>query len=277
MEVRVFDIHSHIYYPDFDIDRADMLADMMEKGIGTIVIGTDIESSKKAIDLSDASAARFACIGIHPLEAAGMTEADVETGIALLQEFALDPKYNEKVVAIGECGLDYFRIAGTEEEVERVKKVQKQLFIAQIHIAQKAGLPLMIHCRDAHADLLDICKTEKVTAHIHFHFFSATPEILQECLGIGATVSFTGVITFVSQYKELVEKVPLDRFMIETDAPYAAPAPFRGKRADPRMVMQVAEAFSQIRGIPLEEVLQKSTENTLKYFPRISQALSKIK
>ncbi|HRH26244.1 MAG TPA: TatD family hydrolase [Candidatus Paceibacterota bacterium] len=277
MEVRVFDIHSHIYYPDFDVDRAEMLSDMQEKGVGTIVIGTDVESSMKAIELCDANAARFACIGIHPLEASEMNEEDVRKSIVELEQIALDQQYSEKVVAIGETGLDYFRITGTNEEIERVKAIQKQLFLSQARIAASAGLPLMIHCRDAHADLLKIYKEEGLTAHLHFHFFAVTSEILKECLDMGATVSFTGVITFAPQYKELVEQVPLDRFMIETDAPYAAPAPFRGKRADPRMVMQVAEAFSEIRGIPLEEVLRKSTENTLKYFPRISEALSKIK
>ena len=179
---------------------------------------------------------------------------------------------DEKVIAIGECGLEYFRI-----EDEEVKKRQRELFIKHIELALEVGKPLMIHCRasqgstDAYDDVLEIlvsrCHLDSI-AQLKFclHFFTGDWSTAQKILELGGYLSFPGVVTFTSQYDEVVKNAPLDRIMAETDAPFATPVPHRGKQNEPAYVQFVAERIAELRPEPREEVLTALVENTVRFY-----------
>jgi len=248
------DIHSHLYFKDFDSDREEVILRMKEKGIATISIGTGLETSKQSVNLAHAHENMYACVGMHPGD---VVDAVVPPEI---DELALDPK----VLAIGECGFDYFRL---EANAEEIKKSQKKVFEHQIELAFKVGKPLMLHCRpskgsqDAYHDTLDIlesyCKTNLVLTG-NAHFFAGDMDVLKRFLDIGFTVSFTGVLTFTHDYDDLVRYAPLESLHAETDAPFVAPQPHRGARNSPEYVPYVVSAIARIR-----EEEEETVKNTL--------------
>lgn len=249
------DIHSHLYFKDFDADREEVIGRMKSAGIATISIGTGLETSRQSVELAHAHSNIFACVGMHP---GHVTDTVVPAEIDLL---ATDPK----VVAIGECGFDYFRLEG---KLEEVKKAQKKVFEHQINLALTLEKPLMLHCRsskgsqDAYHDTLDILESyhkehgEKISGNAHF--FAGDIDVLKRFLDIGFTVSFTGVLTFTHDYDDLVRYVPLESLHAETDAPFVAPVPQRGSRNSPEYVPYVVSAISRIR-----EEDEEMVKNTL--------------
>ena len=253
MEFKLFDSHCHLYMPQFDADRAEVLARMQEAGMGAVVIGVDLASSRAALELARQHDFLYSSVGLHPND--NPTEAfDIDAFEAL----ARDPK----VVGIGECGLDYYR----QEPSELAKAAQRARFMAHITLAQKVCKPLIIHCRDAHVDLLAILAEEKPTVPIIIHFFTGTAELAQKYLSLGCYISFPGPITYTDMYDEAVRIVPLDKLLIETDSPYAAPVPNRGKRNEPIMVADVARKIAIIKGIPPEDVVAATTRNAQSVF-----------
>jgi TatD DNase family protein len=257
MQFDYFDIHSHLNFPQYETDREEIIKKLKAENIGTITVGTDIKTSQEAIDLADKHENLFATIGLHPADdpdidhVAGFDESQFE-------KLVIHPK----VVAIGECGLDYARLTDPEKQ----KKIQKEDFEKQIDFAVKHNKPLMIHCRDAYPDALDILSSkqkqygEKVRGN--FHFFTSPIDIAKRCLEIGFTVSFTGPITYSAQYNEVVSYVPLEKMMAETDAPFAAPVPYRGKRNEPAYVKEVVKKIAEIKNIDLDTV-KNSLANTI--------------
>ena len=237
------DIHSHLNFPEFDSDREETIARAQSKNIGIINVGTDIPMSEKAIELAHAHKNMWATVAIHP------TSAGETFDLARLTELAHDPK----VVAIGECGLDYFH--SEPGDIAR----QREVFIQHIEIANAVKKPLMLHIRNgkdnasAYHEAIEILKAH-AEVRAHFHFFAGTPEDLQEILAIGGSVSFTGVVTFARSYDEVIKNVPSDRILSETDAPYVAPAPYRGKRNEPLYIKEIVKSLAEIRG-EKEEVL----------------------
>lgn len=264
-----FDIHSHLYFPDFDKDREEVIAQMKEAKIGTITISTDFESSQKAIELAETHENFFACIGQHPGE---VTKDSVfDERLKILAE-------NKKVVAIGECGLDYFRL---DPKDEFLKTIQKTIFQYHIELAFAVKKPLMLHIRsskgtfDAYHDALEILEHH---AHIsgntlkgNAHFFAGDLSILRRFLAIGFTVSFTGVITFTQDYDELVRYMPLDMIMSETDAPFVAPVSHRGERNSPLYVPEVVKRIAEIKKEPLEKVKTALISNVLRHFLSVAE------
>ncbi len=254
MQYRLFDIHSHLNFPQFDADREEIIARMRTDGIGTITIGTSLETSRQAIALARQHEHVFATIGIHP------TDTEVFDAPAFV-ELVADPN----VVAIGECGLDYYRDQSSETKAHQRNVFQQQLVFAREH-----NLPVMIHGRpsagsmDAYEDTIALLKEYEVKGNVHF--FVGTTAIAQQFLDLGFTLSFDGPITFTHDYDDVVRYVPADALMAETDSPFAAPAPFRGKRADPTMVQYVAERIAEIRGVEQEEMKRQLTENALTAF-----------
>lgn len=253
MDLQYIDIHSHLYFKDFDSDREEVIARMRDAGIATISIGTGVETSQQSVDLAHKHSNIFACVGMHPGD---VVDAVVPPEI---DELALDPK----VVAIGECGFDYFRLEGNGDEI---KKSQKKVFEHQIELALKVGKPLMLHCRsskgsqDAYHDTLDILESYHKTNPAltgNAHFFAGDMEVLKRFLNIGFTVSFTGVATFTEDYNELIRYTPLHSIHAETDAPFVAPNPHRGTRNSPEYVPYVVSAIARIRGED-EEMVKKS-------------------
>lgn len=238
------DIHSHLHDPAFDADRSEALSRMREEGVGTITVGTDIASSRSAVELAESEDTVWASVGIHPHD--NRTEL-FDRGV--FQTLST----SEKVVAIGECGLDYF--GGVNEEE---KKRQQNLFEEHIDFALQRNLPLMLHVRDAYDDVLAILerRAQKEGNRLwgNVHFFAGSCEIAKRFFDIGFTISFTGVITFTHDYDEVVAYAPNDMIMAETDAPYVAPVPFRGKRNEPLYVIEIYNKIAALKKISEQEV-----------------------
>jgi len=264
---RYFDIHSHIQFPDYDTDREEVLARMRDKDVGTIVVGTDAESSQKAIALAEMHDGVFASAGLHPNDAAhGSFDDDLYR--TLLK--------HDKVVAVGECGLDYFRTEGTEAN----KKRQKEILEKHIALAVEFDKPLMLHVRDArttkdsteraYGDTLAILaqwkKTHGARLRGNVHFFAGTAQTAKRFAELNFTVSFTGVITFAKEYESVVPAISLDMMMSETDCPFVAPVPFRGKRNEPAYVIEVVKKIALLREESEENVSQQIRENVRRVF-----------
>jgi TatD DNase family protein len=259
-----FDIHSHFNLESFDGDLNEVIESHKEKNIGTICVGVDKATSEKALMLSGLHENIYACIGLHPDNVT--EEGDFD------REFYKDIAMNQKVVAIGECGLDYFRIDPNDHVG---KDNQKKAFRDQIELALFLDLPLMLHIRpsqnsyDAYEEVLEILevyKKDNPNLRGDSHFFVGTEVIADRFIALGFTVSFTGVITITTDYDELVRYVPLEHMMAETDAPYVAPVPYRGKRCEPYMVEEVYKKIADLKGISLEEVVSQLAENRKRMF-----------
>ncbi len=273
------DIHSHLHFKDYDNDREEVISKMKERGVATIVVGTDYEDSKKAIELANKHENIFACVGIHPNDIGKVSAEGVPASgwdEKLFEELARE----KKVVAIGECGLDYFRL---KENIEEEKAKQKSLFIKHILLSIKIGKPLMLHGRgtnnsyDAYEDMLEILEKYHKTygdppageagkLKGNAHFFAGDISIAERFLNIGFTMSFSGVITFTKDYDDVVHFVPLNMIHAETDSPYATPVPFRGKRNNPFYVEEVVRRIALIREYGEQEVMEELRENCKRVF-----------
>ena len=261
----MFDTHSHVNFPDFNKDREKVVKRSLENGVGMIVVGTSAENSKTAVGIAERyEQGVYATVGFHP----GSKEK-------FDYDYFLELAKKEKVVGIGECGLDYYR--NQESQIlnlksQNYKQKQKEIFKKQIELALEVNKPLIIHCRDAHDDALDILKSyppaggQASKLRGVLHFFSGTWEQAQRYFELGFLISFTGVITFVNNYNEAIKKSPLEKIMVETDAPFVAPVPYRGQRNEPFYVKEVAQKIADIKGISYQEVAKVTTENAIKLF-----------
>lgn len=264
MKYIFFDIHSHFNLESFDGDLNDVIENHRDKNIGTICVGVDKITSEKAYKLSEQYENIYACVGLHPdnVSEEGDFDADFYRSLAM----------NPKIVCIGECGLDYFRIDPNDHVG---KDNQKQAFKSQIELALFLDLPLMLHIRpsqnshDAYLETLEILeeyKKENPKLRGNSHFFVGTKEIADRFITIGFTVSFTGVITITQDYDDVVRHIPLECLMAETDAPYVAPVPYRGKRCEPYMVEEVYKKIAELKGVTLDEVQVQFSHNRQRMF-----------
>ncbi len=282
----LIETHAHLDYPDFAGDFEDVLRRANEAAVTRIVtIGTSVESSRRAVDLAEKYSNIYAVIGVHPTDA-GQAEEDV---ITPLRELAK----RKRVVAIGETGLDYHHLPSvkaakgkkvqvfaralqgeTEEEIEAniqdgsYKSRQASLFQQQLDLATELGLNVVIHQRDAWDDTLEIMAPYSGRLHGVFHCFGGTFEQANELLDLGHLVSFTGIVTFKNgaSVREVAAQLPVGKFMVETDCPYLAPVPFRGKRCEPAHTRLVAESIATARGILLEDVAEMTTQTAEEFF-----------
>lgn len=257
MNFKYFDIHSHIQFPQFSKDKAEVLKKMENEGVGALVVGADAESSELAIKEAEEKEYLYATAGLHPNDV-----FNKEFDAARFTELGK----HDKVAAIGECGLDFFR---TKPEAEKIKK-QKEIFEAHVSIATEINKPLMVHCRDAHNDLIDFLKSKKGeygdALRGNIHFFTGDVSVAKKYFDLDFTISFTGVLTFTHDYDEVVRYAPLDRIMSETDCPFAAPVPYRGRRNEPIYVKEVVKRIAEIRGEDFETVRSALVENALRSF-----------
>lgn len=257
------DTHSHIYFPEFDAEREALLGRMKEAGVQTITVGTVFDTSRQAVQMAIdvPELVLGATIGVHPNNA--------NEGFSKDQFKEL---FNEApIVGVGECGLDYYRGADDAQ-----KMVQKEVFEAQINFALEHDLPLMLHVRaskgtdDAHRDTLTILDTFQKTHGSKVrgtsHFFTASLEIAKEYWKRGFATSFPGVITFAKECEEVVREAPQHLMLAETDSPYAAPVPYRGKRNEPAYVVEVVKHIACVRGEEVESVARILRENTQRIF-----------
>ena len=250
---KYFDIHSHLNFPDSWTDFDGVIRRLKDTETHTIVVGTDLESSKSAVELAEKHKEIYACIGIHPID---------NPNQSFEKEKFEDLVKHPKVVAVGECGMDFFH-ADKSADYDR----QKKLFLDQLDFAITHDKPVMIHARDAYTELLEILEPIKdeygVKLRGNVHFFTGSIEVAKRFFNIGFTISFTGVITFTHDYDEVIKSAPLEMIMSETDAPYVAPVPYRGKQNEPSYVSQVVKKITEIRGGDEEVVRATLVNNAL--------------
>ncbi|MGI8481864.1 MAG: TatD family hydrolase [Chthoniobacterales bacterium] len=282
----LIETHAHLDYPDFASDFDEVLKRATEAGVTRIVtIGTSLESSRRAVELAEQHSNIFAVIGVHPTTADDAQE-DV---ITPLRELAT----SRRVVAIGETGLDYHRLPSveaakekkvqvfsralqgeTDEEIEAgihdgaYKAKQASLFEQQLDLAIELGLNVVVHQRDAWGDTLEVMRPYSGKVRGVFHCFGGTRDQAQEVLGLGHLVSFTGIVTFKNgaEVRSVSAQLSSGDFMVETDCPYLAPVPFRGKRCEPAHTRLVAECIAKERGVTVEELAWSTTATAEKFF-----------
>lgn len=283
----MIDTHCHVHFNAYKGEIPDIIQRSLDKGVNLITVGTQTDTSKGAIEWAEKYDGLWATIGLHPnhtceQEFVDSNEFDARTKMVKTRCESFDVAYyrelasHPKVVAIGELGLDYYRIPEHLNE-EEVKIAQEREVRAQLDLANDVDLPVVIHCRDAHADMCHILKKyideKKLERKGVVHCFTGTLAEAQKYHELGFLTSFTGIITFSSRkqegltlLQEVVRDVPLEMMMIETDSPYLAPEPHRGKRCEPWMVEFVAQKIAELKNISLEEVISTTTQNAEKLF-----------
>lgn len=287
MDFKYIDIHSHTNFKAFEEDRDAVIMCALDAGVAVINVGTQIDTSRFAVEMANKYDGVYAIIGLHPIHTGASYHDTKELGeegkaftsrgevfdYEAYKKLIVDPK----VVAIGECGLDYYRC--TPETIAK----QKEAFIEQINLANEFNKPLMLHIRNnpqphpnpllegegkmlnAYSDALEILKEHaKVKGDVHF--FAGTLEDAKGFVDFGFTLSFTGVVTFTHDYDEVVRQTPLDMIMSETDSPYITPIPYRGKRNEPVYVIEVVKKIAEIKGLSVEEVATQLVANAKRVF-----------
>ncbi len=305
-EIKYIDIHAHLNFPDYDSDRGDVIKRAYENGVAIINIGTAIESSKQILELADKYKEIHPYIysipGIHPTrvqdalkelpkeppvtpEGELLSSDQKKLKIILKIDQLIDDWLKEldklaghkSVVGIGECGIDVFRLSKDDAaelphqiSVDGVLGLQRKLFIGQIEIARKRDIPIMIHARESYAEILSILDENFISKGLELrgnvHFFAGTPAEARMFLDRGITLSFTGVITFAREYAKTIAELPLESIMSETDCPFVAPMPYRGKRNEPAYVIEVVKKMAEIRGLEVSDIAPILLENASQAF-----------
>ena len=267
-----YDTHAHLDYPDFSAELDQVIARAQAVGIIKIIsIGTDGESSRRAIQLAETFPCVYAVAGWHPSDALAAPE-DIR---GELRELARHPK----VVALGETGLDYYRLpshkaGGTTADDEAYKAKQAGLFLQHLEVAAEVGLNCVIHQRgDCFTDTLKILHPFADRVRGVFHCFAGDAAAMQQVLALNSLVSFTGIATFKNgqNVRDTIAATPLGKFMLETDCPFLAPVPYRGKRCEPAYVKEISELVAQVKNCSLDELSQATSETAHTFFPRLGK------
>ncbi|OGM97965.1 MAG: hypothetical protein A2735_00780 [Candidatus Yanofskybacteria bacterium RIFCSPHIGHO2_01_FULL_41_21] len=275
----IFDSHCHPQFPQYDSDREEMIKRNLEKGVSMIAVGADLETSKQAIELANkydgspspdgfGRAGIWATVGLHP--------DDIKDDFKIEDYKILAT--DKKVVAIGEVGLDYYR-KEKEQSFDQIKTRQKEIFSQFIDLSLEVNKPLVLHCRSekggrsVHVDVIEILKTvnsklETVNSPLCgvAHSFTGSIEEAQKYLDLGFYLGFNGIITFTKEYDEMIKNIPLDKILIETDAPWLTPEPNRGKRNEPSGVFHVAQKISELKDESLEKIIEQTNQNCKELF-----------
>lgn len=258
----MMDTHTHLDFKEFNPDREEVIRRYFAgNGEKLINVGCDFNSSRKSIELAQRYENIFASVGVHPHDADTVNEQSIKTIEELAKHY--------KVISIGEIGLDYFRNLSSQEK-------QIEAFKFQLEIAENHGKSIILHCRDAYNDLLEILKNYKTSNWRGvIHCFSASWKITEEFLSLGFHIGFTGIITYYKDKMEfdgepeiykVIKNTPLDRILIETDCPYLSPVPYRGKRNEPSFVKYVAEKIASVRNTDVLEIEKRTSENARRLF-----------
>ena len=248
----IFDSHAHYYDERFDDDRDELLESLKNNGVGYVLgASSDMENSRLSVELAEKHPFMYASVGIHPHDAKDLKPADIDELINLSN--------HEKVVAIGEIGLDYHYDYSPRDD-------QKRCFTELLELAIKLDMPTIIHSREAHADTLSVLKKYKPKGVVHC--YTGSVEMVREIINLGMYIGLDGPVTFKNAVMpvEVAKAVPLDRLLIETDCPYLAPVPFRGKRCDSTMLIHVAEKIAEARGLTTDEIISATRENAMRLF-----------
>ena len=251
----LIDSHAHLEMPEFKKDLEAVIQRAEESGVEYIfTVGTEKKDWKKALEIANSHPSIYAILGVHPHNA---KEIDDET-YPVLEELC----QNEKVKAFGEIGLDFFRNLSPRD-------IQLKRFREQIGLAKELGLPIVVHDREAHQETMEILKSEKAEeCGGIIHCFSGNYEMAKVCIEMGFYISIPGSITFKSAegFREIVKKIPLESLLVETDAPFLTPEPFRGKRNEPSYVRYTAQRVAELKNISFEKVVEVTTENALRVY-----------
>lgn len=282
--MQFFDTHAHVNFKDFKDDADEVIRRALDNNTWMILVGAEYKTSNRALNYANKyESGVYAAIGLHPnhLEEVIAHDSDdrgVTQYITQGEEFNYDTYEKlakfEKVVAIGEIGLDYYHL-DLSSDLVAAKKKQKRILLEQLKLARSLDLPVIIHCRQAHDDLLPILQDFKKENRQLFpvdkswgviHCYSGDENLAWEYFKLGLMISFTGLVTFSKMWDDLIRKIPLERIMIETDCPYMTPEPYRGQRNEPLLVQYVANRIAEIKGLKLEKVAEVTTENAKRFF-----------
>ena len=277
----LFDTHAHLNFEAFNDDWRETANRALDAGINIINVGSNLETSKKAVEIAEHfSEGVWAAVGLHPIHV-----LDEEFEVSEYEKLVTHPK----VVALGEIGLDYYRLPTTirpegaggampdkqARTAEEIKNLQKDLFKKFLDLSVATKLPLIVHCREAHGDMIKLLegfnKPQGPDARGVMHCFSGNWEEARRYLNLGFLVSFTGVITFAHYEGEVLKKIPLNKLMVETDCPYLTPEPHRGKRNEPAYVEFVAREVARVKDVPYDEVVGVTTENAKRLFLKLNK------
>jgi len=245
----MIDSHSHIYGPRYDSDRMDVLERAIDSGIQQLLqVGCNLEESRQVVNLAESTPGVYASVGVHPHDAITVNDKVLDALADLAQ--------HAKVLSWGEIGLDFYYDNSPRD-------IQKQAFASQLDRVTDLRLPVVIHTRDAEPETLALLQAKPPPKGGHVHCFTGTERMALDLLDMGFHIGFTGIITFgnADELRQVVAKVPLDRMLIETDSPYLAPKPHRGKRNEPSFVVHVAQAIARIHDVSLEKVLEQTSQN----------------
>lgn len=271
-----FDSHAHLNLAAFGNDREEIIKKTLEQGVFLINIGTCYETSKKAVEIAQQYENCWATVGLHPSHTIPMKIDKSELEINIKENISKAETFNEKfelllkepkVIAIGECGLDYSYLKDFSENNQiKYKKTQEEEFRKQIQVAKKYSLPLSLHIRNLYEKALIILEEEKYKGEAVFHFFTGKLDQAQKILEKGFYLGFSGIITYSETMNDVIKAAPLEKILIETDAPYVAPVPYRGNRNEPIYVKEVAKKIADIKKLPLKEIEEATFKNTTRLF-----------
>jgi TatD DNase family protein len=279
--MRLVDTHAHINFNAFKDDGDEVIKRSLEAGVGMIVVGSEARTSKRAIDYANRyDRGVWAAVGLHPTHLfVARVEGDdynfVTSGEDFDNEIYGKLAAFSKVVAIGEIGLDYYHLEQFAATLDEIKEKQQRVLSQQLVLAVKRELPVLIHCREAHNDLLpllrDFRREYRQLLPVNrpwgvLHCFSGNEGLAKEYFNLGLLVSFTGLITFCHDWDHLIKKLPADKFLVETDCPFMTPVPFRGQRNEPGLVSLAAERIAQLKNWTLERVAETTTANARSLF-----------
>lgn len=268
----IIDTHSHVSFKAYDNDREEVIRRNQKEGVICVDVGTKYETSQKAIELAEKNEGIYASIGMHPIHIKTdlfKLKMDEEEGAfePLGEEFDkeryIELAKSKKVIAIGEIGLDYYYRPKSKTKLEQFKEKQREVFIQQLKMAEELNLPVIVHCRMAHEDVLNILSKEKARGVIHC--FTGNWQEAQKYLDLGFYLGINGII-FKLNIDETIKNAPLDKLLVETDCPYLTPPEEGEKRNEPSFVKHVIQRIADIRGISYEDVAEKTTENARKLF-----------
>ena len=271
----LIDTHAHVNFNAFKDDADEVIRRSLAADTWMILVGSEVKTSKRALEYANKyEKGVYAAVGLHPIHTHEQEARGEDYEFTTREEdFSYDVYEKlaqfKKVVAIGEVGLDYYQVDAAGD-IRAIKQKQKQVFQEQLKLAHNLKLPVIIHCRQAHDDMLEILKAfkkdhkdslPKDKAWGVMHCFSGDEELAWQYFKLGLNISFTGLITFSAQWDDLIRRLPNDKFMVETDCPYMTPEPFRGRRNEPLFVKKVAERIAEIKNLSLEKISEITTNN----------------
>lgn len=283
----MFDCHTHLHFAAFETDSDKAIQRALDAGVSIINVGTQKDTSAKAVEVARRyGKGVYAAVGLHPVHTTKSFHDAAELGggpaaqsfTSRGEEFDYDYYLNlardPKVVALGECGLDYYRSPMNNEQtaINDWKQKQQQVFLQHAKIAEETGKALMIHCRpskgtdDAYEDLLSLLSTDYQPLSKVLHFYVGSPVMTKKFLDAGFNFEFGGVITFTRDYDEQIKMIPLDRILTETDAPYVSPEPYRGRRNESAYVVEVVKKLAELKGISFDEMAKITHDNAIRIF-----------